>query len=1000
MVETIYIGDFASPGLKTDRTAFNIDNDSFPYLFNFYVWRARVKRKRGTRYLGQLTRKLSAVSLGNISSAGAGTITLNIFSALGVSASQPGANIVPGTVANPIVITITNGSVPFVQTLTDTTGTGVLTVATVSGTGTITSATINYGTGIVSIVVSGVTSSSAVTITFSYYPGLPVMGESDVVLTASTQNFPNLLAFDTLYSYQCNQAAGNATFWNVNYYKSSGVPFVWSGQDYQQFYTINYPSTNPTQAGCLWATNNVPGFNFKSLTNTLVGDTLSVVQTSATSVTVGLTAHGLVNNDYVFFNEVVGTIAIGSNTTQNQNINGQSGLVTVINANSFTATFTNSNFQGGATGTGGIAQYLTNTISGQDGIKWYDGDPTDVNHVPLANPPLGWVNFAPPLTASEVSIGGTPVGKYYLVGALAISAFKDRLIFFSPWIQTSSGLPIQLIDTALWSWNGTPYYTIPVPKNQTAVFNAYFVDQTGLGGYLSSSTSQPIYTISNNEDVILLGFGGSGRKTRFVYTGNDLDPFLFFNINSELPSTATFSAITLDKGMIDIGTYGIAMTDQQSSQRIDLDIPDYIFNIQYLNNGIQRTNAIRDYFREWIYFTYPLNTSQWKFPSNSLLFNYRDNTWGFLYENYTTHGYYRAYMKKTWLTTGYKSWNDWREPWNSGINSPLNTQVIAGNPQGYVLIQSEGTSEAQSGTVNAVGADAYQNVLVTSYNHCVNYEIPDLQVPEYLYFTGGINTPYLNGVIGKVLTTPSANTFTVDIQFPVTATITNITQAVLAVVTAPNNYVIGQQVTISGVVGMTQLNGNTYTVTAANALTFTLNVNSTAFTAYVSGGIATPLAYLGLAQYARLSTPFLQTKQFNPYWDEGRQVRLGSQKYLFDKTTDSEVTQQIYLSQDNENPWNDPVNNPPPNSLEYSQVLYTCPESTNLGLTPSNINLQSPIASSQNQIWHRVSTSLQGDSVQIGITLNDTQMRNYEDATAEITLHAMQLNVDRGPYLA
>ena len=86
---------------------------------------------------------------------GAGTITLNIFSALGVSSAQPGANIIPGTVANPIVITITNGSVPFVQTLTDATGTGVLTVATVSGTGTITSATINYGTGIVSIVVSG-----------------------------------------------------------------------------------------------------------------------------------------------------------------------------------------------------------------------------------------------------------------------------------------------------------------------------------------------------------------------------------------------------------------------------------------------------------------------------------------------------------------------------------------------------------------------------------------------------------------------------------------------------------------------------------------------------------------------------------------------------------------------------------------------------------------------------------------------------------------------------
>lgn len=998
MAESIYIGNFSTPGLKTDVTAFNLDNTSFPYLFNFYVWRQRVKRKRGTQYLGQLTRQISNVSLGNTTNyagPGAGSITIDIFNILGITPGQPGANIVPGTVANPITIII---AAPINRTLTDTTGTGTFTI---SSPGIISSSTIQYGTGIITINLLGASPPSAVTATFNYYPGLPVMSESDLIIkfsVTSKENFPNLLAFDTLYSYQCNQASGNATFWNVNFFKSSGVPFVWSGQDYQQFWTINYPSTSINQSGCLWATNNKPGLNFKFLTNTLAGS--SIVRTSPTTVTVGLTSHGLVNNDYVFFNEVAGTISTGSGSTQNQNINGQTGLVTIIDANSFTVTFTGSNFQVGATGTGGIGQYLTNSISGEDGIKWYDGDPTNGTGIPIANPPLGWVNFAPPLTATNVKIGAVPEGKYYLVGALAIVAFKDRLIFFSPWIQTSSGLPIQLIDSAIWSWDGTPYYTTPVPLNQTSDPRAYYVDQTGLGGYLSSSTSQPIYTISNNEDVILLGFGGNGHKMRFVFTGNDLDPFLFFTINSELPSTATFSAISLDKGMLDIGTFGIVMTDQQSAQRIDLDIPDYIFGIQYLNNGIQRTNAIRDFFREWIYFTYPLNTSPWKFPSHTLLFNYRDNTWGFLYENYTTHGYYRAYTKRTWLTTGYSSWNDWREPWNTGINSALNTQVIAGNPQGYVLILSEGTTEAFSGTVNAVAADVNGNVEITSYNHCVNWQIPSLQLPEYLFFNNGINTPYLNGVIGKVIQPITTDTFSVDIQFPVTATITDVTQSNPAVVTAMNNYVVGQQVTISGVVGMVELNGNTYTVTAATALTFTLNVDSTAFTTYISGGTATPLPYLGLAKFVRLSTPYLQTKQFNPYWEEGRQARLGPQKYLFDKTTNSEVTLEIFLSQDAENAWNNPLDNPPPNSLEYSQVLFTCPESTNLGLTPANTNLQMPTAFGQNQIWHRVNTSLQGDSVQLGITLNDNQMRNYTDATAEITLHGIQLSVDRGPLLS
>lgn len=66
--------------------------------------------------------------------------------------------------------------------------------------------------------------------------------------------------------------------------------------------------------------------------------------------------------------------------------------------------------------------------------------------------------------------------------------------------------------------------------------------------------------------------------------------------------------------------------------------------------------------------------------------------------------------------------------------------------------------------------------------------------------------------------------------------ITGISQATSAVITANNTLVAGQSVLISGVVGMTELNGNTYTVLSANATTVTINVDSTGFTAYVSGG--------------------------------------------------------------------------------------------------------------------------------------------------------------------
>jgi hypothetical protein len=73
--------------------------------------------------------------------------------------------------------------------------------------------------------------------------------------------------------------------------------------------------------------------------------------------------------------------------------------------------------------------------------------------------------------------------------------------------------------------------------------------------------------------------------------------------------------------------------------------------------------------------------------------------------------------------------------------------------------------------------------------------------------------------------------------FPITA----ITQANPAVLTATTTLSVGEVVEIFGVLGMTELNGNEYTVTAVDATTVTLNVDSTGFTAYASGGTVSSL---------------------------------------------------------------------------------------------------------------------------------------------------------------
>jgi hypothetical protein len=897
-------------GLKKDKTAFNINNDSFPTLLNAYQWRGRVKRKRGTSLLNRLRRYFNSTSTAYSSTA---TISLSSGAAniLTGFSLQANGNIVPGSV------TINNVTVA--QSYTDPAKDGTLT-GSIGGTGTI-----NYASG--DITISGGAGNS-INATFNYYPDLPVMGLEDLVLTTNPltagsdvvidgSQFPGNIGFDTTYAYNILPTSPYSIY-DVSFYKNPSTsgsytakttwtPTTWNGQDYQQFWTVNYQ-------GALWATNgiNIPfrvqniGMQYKAI--------ITVTVLTATTASLNITAHGLVVGDFVFINEVVTTTGI----------NFQTGYVTTrTDANNVVVTFPNATIT--TSGTGGIAQYLTNRSDvTKDCLRWYDGDPTNGNATtPTLNSTKGWVNFAPPLSQSDYSIADLPADQYYLVGARMIVPFKDRLLFVGPVIQTSSpDSQVYLQDTVIYSQNGTPYYTcsytntpsatvdtptnattvfnpILVPANQTATSTAYFEDSSGFGGFITAGTYSPIVTVTANEDVLIMGF--SKQQARFVYTGNDIVPFNFFTINSELGSSSTFSAINLDRGAVSSGANGIIITSQVSAARLDLDIPDEIFQFNLTNNGAQRVAAQRDFINEWICFTYPDNEIRYKYPNQTLQYNYRDDSWALFQECYTTYGQFRKVTGNTWVTIGdiYPTWAQWNEPWNAGSSTLLQPQVMAGNQQGFVMLRDDGTAEG-----NSLYIRSFSGNVVTSPDHCLNRG-------DYIIISGCIGTIgyEVNNKVFSVLNTPSDSTFTL-------------------------NPPIG-----SGT--------------------------------YLGGGVI-----------KRMYVPLIQTKQFPVAWEMARKTRIGPQMYLLSATASSEISLLIYLSQNsvgqgvsayNEGPIV-PEPNTVNNSLIYSTVLYTCPESTNLGLTPANTNLQMVTAADQDQIWHRINTSLIGDTIQFGFTMSDTQM--------------------------
>ena len=69
--------------------------------------------------------------------------------------------------------------------------------------------------------------------------------------------------------------------------------------------------------------------------------------------------------------------------------------------------------------------------------------------------------------------------------------------------------------------------------------------------------------------------------------------------------------------------------------------------------------------------------------------------------------------------------------------------------------------------------------------------------------------------------------------------ITGITLGTTTLITSTTNFAVNQIVQITSVSGTTELNGNFYTVIAVTPTTFTIDVDSSSFTAYTGGGLAT-----------------------------------------------------------------------------------------------------------------------------------------------------------------
>lgn len=143
--------------------------------------------------------------------------------------------------------------------------------------------------------------------------------------------------------------------------------------------------------------------------------------------------------------------------------------------------------------------------------------------------------------------------------------------------------------------------------------------------------------------------------------------------------------------------------------------------------------------------------------------------------------------------------------------------------------------------ISAITRGLTTTVTTTVDNNYVVGQLVRLIIPP------SFGTRQLNEQQGYVLSIPASTQVVLDIDSrfmdafianPYTSTITNATQAVQSVLTANNSFKAGTLLTISQVQGMTELNGANRLIISRTPTTITLDLDSTTFGAYTSGGLA------------------------------------------------------------------------------------------------------------------------------------------------------------------
>lgn len=316
-----------------------------------------------------------------------------------------------------------------------------------------------------------------------------------------------------------------------------------------------------------------------------------------------------------------------------------------------------------------------------------------------------WVDFSPANNLGQIDATN------YLLQCLTFESFRGRLLAFNTWEGPGYNDMINFPNRIRWSTVGNPL--IPYSAGPPAK-GSWRDDIQGQGGYLDiPSNGEDITGIGVVRDNLVIYCEQSTWQLR--YTGRAIAPFQIERVNSELGAFSLQSAVQFDTSLIGVGDKGVVKCDSYKSEKIDIKIPDLVFNFATNDNGRYRVHGIRDFKNRIAYWTYNGRGDSTTFPTNRLIYNYENDSWAIFEDSITALGYFYPSFSTTWLEE-HRPWIDIPEAWVTNTQSdPL---IVAGNQQGYISYLDSSTYNDVSLTINDIlPHGTTQAVTITSINH-------------------------------------------------------------------------------------------------------------------------------------------------------------------------------------------------------------------------------------------------------------------------------------------